>query len=173
MKAVKNQTEMENLRKAHLKDGIAVTRFMYWLKMNVGKQDMTEVSAAEYIEQLRKENEHFIEPSFSTICAYGANGAIVHYSATPENCAQIKPEGFLMVDSGGHYLEGSTDITRTFALGPLTEEMKKHFTLVLRAMLNLKDTRFGASTLISGQEKYFGNRDLTINMVQDMVWVIF
>lgn len=142
MKAVKNQTEMENLRKAHLKDGIAVTRFMYWLKMNVGKQDMTEVSAAEYIEQLRRENEHFIEPSFSTICAYGANGAIVHYSAAPENCARIKPEGLLMVDSGGHYLEGSTDITRTFALGPLTEEMKKHFTLVLRAMLNLKDTRF-------------------------------
>ncbi len=142
MKAVKNQTEMENLRKAHLKDGIAVTRFMYWLKKNVGKQDMTEVSAAEYIEQLRRENEYFIEPSFSTICAYGANGAIVHYSAAPENCARIKPEGLLMVDSGGHYLEGSTDITRTFALGPLTEEMKKHFTLVLRAMLNLKDTRF-------------------------------
>lgn len=142
MKAVKNQTEMENLRKAHLKDGIAVTRFMYWLKKNVGKQPMTEISAAEYIEQLRKENEHFIEPSFSTICAYGANGAIVHYSAAPQNCAQIKPEGFLMVDSGGHYLEGSTDITRTFALGALTAEMKKHFTLVLRAMLNLKNTKF-------------------------------
>lgn len=142
MKAVKNQTEMENLRKAHLKDGIAVTRFMYWLKKNVGKQPMTEISAAEYIEQLRKENEHFIEPSFATICAYGANGAIVHYSATPENCAQIKPEGLLMVDSGGHYLEGSTDITRTFALGPLSEEMKRHFTLVLRAMLNLKNSRF-------------------------------
>lgn len=142
MKAVKNQTEMENLRKVHLKDGIAVTRFMYWLKKNVGKQPMTEISAAEYIEQLRKENEHFIEPSFATICAYGANGAIVHYSATPENCAQIKPEGLLMVDSGGHYLEGSTDITRTFALGPLSEEMKRHFTLVLRAMLNLKNSRF-------------------------------
>lgn len=142
MKAVKNQTEMENLRKVHLKDGIAVTRFMYWLKKNVGKQPMTEISAAEYIEQLRKENEHFIEPSFATICAYGANGAIVHYSATLENCAQIKPEGLLMVDSGGHYLEGSTDITRTFALGPLSEEMKRHFTLVLRAMLNLKNSRF-------------------------------
>lgn len=142
MKAVKNQTEMENLRKAHLKDGTAVTRFMYWLKKNAGKQPMTEVSAAEYLERLRRENEHFIEPSFATICAYGANGAIVHYSATPENCAQIKAEGLLMVDSGGHYLEGSTDITRTFALGPLSEEMKRHFTLVLRAMLNLKNSRF-------------------------------
>lgn len=142
MKAVKNQTEMENLRKAHLKDGIAVTRFMYWLKKNVGKIPMNEVSAAEYLETLRRENENFIEPSFETICAYGANGAIIHYSATKENCAEIKPEGLLMVDSGGHYLEGSTDITRTFALGPVTGEMKKHFTLVLRAMLNLRSSRF-------------------------------
>lgn len=142
MKAVKNQTEMENLRKAHLKDGIAVTRFMYWLKKNVGKQLITEVSAAQKIEALREESENYIEPSFATICSYGANGAIVHYSAKPETCAEVKPEGLLMVDSGGHYLEGSTDITRTFALGALTEEMKAHFTLVLRAMLNLKNSRF-------------------------------
>lgn len=142
MKAVKNQTEIENLRKAHLKDGAAVTRFMYWLKKNAGKLSMTEISAAEHLEALRRENEHFIEPSFETICAYGANGAIIHYSAKPGACAEIKPEGLLMVDSGGHYLEGTTDITRTFALGPLTDEMKKHFTLVLRAMLNLKNSRF-------------------------------
>ncbi len=142
MKAVKNQTEMENLRKAHLKDGIAVTRFMYWLKKNAGKISITEVSAARYLEDLRREGEHFIEPSFGTICAYGANGAIVHYSAKEEDCAQVGPEGFLMVDSGGHYLEGSTDITRTFALGPVTAQMKEHFTLVLRAMLSLKNTRF-------------------------------
>lgn len=142
MKAVKNLTEMENLRKAHLKDGIAVTRFMYWLKKNVGKLPMTEVSAAEYLEALRRKNENFIEPSFETICAYGANGAIIHYSAAREACAEIKPEGLLMVDSGGHYLEGTTDITRTFALGPITGEMKQHFTLVLRAMLNLKYSRF-------------------------------
>ena len=142
MKAVKNRTEMENLRKAHLKDGIAVTRFMYWLKKNAGKLPMTEVSAAEYLEALRQENENFVEPSFETICAYGANGAIIHYSATPEKCAKIRPEGLLMVDSGGHYLEGTTDITRTFVLGPVSDEMKKHFTLVLRAMLNLKSTRF-------------------------------
>ena len=142
MKAVKNRTEMENLRKVHLKDGVAVTRFMYWLKKNVGTLSMTEVSAAEYLEMLRRDNENFIEPSFETICAYGANGAVIHYSATREECAEIKPEGLLMVDSGGHYLEGTTDITRTFALGPVTEDMKKHFTLVLRAMLNLKYSRF-------------------------------
>lgn len=142
MKAVKNRTEMENLRKVHLKDGVAVTRFMYWLKKNVGTLSMTEVSAAEYLEMLRRDNENFIEPSFETICAYGANGAVIHYSATREECAEIKPEGLLMVDSGGHYLEGTTDITRTFALGTVTEDMKKHFTLVLRAMLNLKYSRF-------------------------------
>lgn len=142
MKAVKNQTEIENLRKAHLKDGIAVTRFMYWLKQNVGKIPMDEVSVAEFLESLRRKERDFIEPSFDTICAYGANGAIIHYSASPDACAEIKPEGLLMVDSGGHYLQGSTDVTRTFVLGPVTEEMKNHFTLVLRAMLSLKTSRF-------------------------------
>lgn len=142
MKAVKNPVEMENLRKSHLKDGIAVTHFMYWLKKNIGKLPMTEISAAEQLEMFRRQQEGFIEPSFGTICAYGANGAIVHYSATSENFAKLRPEGLLVVDSGGHYPEGTTDITRTFALGPLTEEMKMHFTLVLRAMLNLKNTRF-------------------------------
>lgn len=142
MKAVKNPVEMENLRKSHLKDGIAVTHFMYWLKKNIGKLPMTEISAAEQLEMFRRQQEGFIEPSFGTICAYGANGAIVHYSATSENFAELRPEGLLVVDSGGHYPEGTTDITRTFALGPLTEEMKMHFTLVLRAMLNLKNTRF-------------------------------
>lgn len=142
MKAIKNPKEMENLRKAHLRDGVAVTRFMYWLKKNVGEIPMTETSAAEYLEQLRREQEKFIEPSFATICAYGSNGAIIHYSAKPESCAEIKPEGMLMVDSGGHYLDGSTDITRTFVLGEVTDEMKQHFTLVLRAMLHLANTRF-------------------------------
>lgn len=142
MKAVKNETEQENLRKAHLMDGIAVTKFMYWLKTNVGKIPMTEISASDYLESLRAQNESFIEPSFSTICAYGANGAIIHYSAAPESCAGIRAEGMLMVDSGGHYYEGSTDITRTFVLGDISEEMKQHFTLVARAMLRLKSTKF-------------------------------
>lgn len=142
MKAVKNQTEMENLRKAHLWDGIAVTHFMYWLKKNVGKISMTEVSASAYQEGLRETYEHFVEPSFSTICAYGPNGAIAHYSAKEDACEEIRPEGMLLVDSGGHYLEGSTDITRTFVLGSVSKEMKEHFTLVLRALLNLKNARF-------------------------------
>ena len=142
MKAVKNETERDNLRKAHLKDGVAVTKFMYWLKTNMGKERITELTAAEKLEQLRKRQEHFIEPSFETISAYGSNGAIIHYSASPKQCAVLKPKGLFMVDSGGHYLEGSTDITRTFVLGEVTEEMKRHFTLVLRAMLNLKNTCF-------------------------------
>ena len=142
MKAIKNKTEQENIRKAHLMDGIAVTKFMYWLKNNVGKIPMDELNAAAYLEKLRAENTSFIEPSFSTICAYGANGAIIHYSATKEQFAEIMPEGMLMVDSGGHYLEGSTDITRTFVLGEITAEMKKHFTLVVKAMLRLRNAKF-------------------------------
>lgn len=142
MKAIKNETEQKNIRKAHLMDGIAVTKFMYWLKKNVGKIPMDELSAAAYLEKLRAENKSFLEPSFSTICAYGANGAIIHYSATKEQFAEIKPEGMLMVDSGGHYYEGSTDITRTFVLGEITEEMKAHFTLVVKAMLRLSNAKF-------------------------------
>lgn len=142
MKAIKNETEQENIRKAHLMDGIAVTRFMYWLKENVGKLPMDELSAAKYLEQLRAENETFIEPSFSTICAYGSNGAIIHYSASKEQFAKIRPEGMLMVDSGGHYYEGSTDITRTFVLGEITGEMKAHFTMVAKAMLRLRNAKF-------------------------------
>lgn len=142
MKAVKNRTEQENLRKAHLMDGIAVTKFMYWLKKNVGEIPMTEISAAAYLRKLRDVNPSFLEPSFPTICAYASNGAVIHYSALEKSCAQIKPEGMLMVDSGGHYWEGSTDITRTFVLGKITNEMKLHFTLVVRAMLRLKSARF-------------------------------
>lgn len=142
MKAVKNPIEQENIKKAHLMDAVAVTKFMYWLKTNVGKIPMTELSAAAYLEEQRRENASFIEPSFTTICAYGANGAIIHYSATKESFSEIKDKGMLMVDSGGHYYEGTTDITRTFVLGEITEEMKQHFTLVARAMLRLKNIRF-------------------------------
>ncbi len=142
MKAVKNPAEQENLRKAHLMDAVAVTKFMYWLKKNVGKMPMTEISAARYLEELRAKSPSFIEPSFSTICAYGPNGAIIHYGATEENFSEIHAKGMLMVDSGGHYYEGSTDITRTFILGEITEEMRQHFTLVARAMLRLKSVRF-------------------------------
>ncbi len=142
LKAVKNETELKNTRIAHLKDAVAVTKFMYWLKTNIGQTKMTEISASDYLEELRKEQEHFIDLSFDTISAYGANAAMMHYSATKESNAVLKPKGFLLVDSGGHYLEGTTDITRTFALGKLTKEEKLHFTAVCRANLNLANAKF-------------------------------
>jgi Xaa-Pro aminopeptidase len=142
MKAIKNKTEVDNTRMAHVKDGVAVTKFMYWLKTNIGKIPMTEISASDYLEARRREQENFIELSFSTICAYGANAAMMHYSATPESNAELKPAGFLLVDSGGHYYEGTTDITRTFALGPITDEMKQHFTAVCRSNMKLANAKF-------------------------------
>lgn len=142
MKAVKNETELKNIRNAHIKDGVAFTKFMYWLKTNVGKIKITEISASDYLEERRREQELFVDLSFETISAYGANAAMMHYCATPESDAELKPEGFLLVDSGGHYLEGSTDITRTMALGTLTEEEKFHFTTVCRSNLNLAAAKF-------------------------------
>lgn len=142
MKAVKNKTEVDNTRAAHVKDGVAFTKFMYWLKTNIGKIPMTEITASDYLADRRKEQEGFIDLSFDTICAYGANAAMMHYAATPETDTELKPEGFLLVDSGGHYYEGTTDITRTMALGPITDEMKLHFTTVCRSNLNLANARF-------------------------------
>ena len=142
MKAVKNPVEVENTKRAHVKDGVAFTKFMYWLKTNIGKIPMTEISASDYLEERRREQEGFIELSFDTICAYGANAAMMHYAATPESDATLAPEGFLLVDSGGHYFEGTTDITRTMALGPVTDEMRLHFTAVCRSNLNLANAKF-------------------------------
>lgn len=142
MKSIKNETELLHTRRAHIKDAVAVTRFMYWLKKNIGSVPMDEVSVAEQIDGLRAQQDGFIELSFPTISAYGTNGAIIHYGPQKETCAVLKPEGMLMVDSGGHYIDGTTDITRTFILGPVTPQMKKHYTLVLRAMLSLRATRF-------------------------------
>ncbi|MCH5350005.1 MAG: aminopeptidase P family protein [Oscillospiraceae bacterium] len=144
LKAVKNPVEIENIRYAHLLDGIAVTKFMMWIKTSIGKEKITEWDAAVYMDGLRKKigGEHFIAPSFETISAYGANAAMMHYSAKKEDCAVLEPKGMLLVDSGGHYLEGTTDITRTFALGELTDEMRFHFTLSLRSMLNLAAAKF-------------------------------
>lgn len=142
MKAVKTKTEYENMARAHVKDGVAVTKFMYWLKQNIGKETITEVSAGEKIEALRKEQEGFIEPSFESIMAYGPHGAIVHYSATEESDVALEPRSFFLVDTGGQYYEGTTDVTRTFALGELTDEEKKAYTLVLRGNLNLSAAKF-------------------------------
>lgn len=142
MKAIKNETEVRNTRNAHVKDAVAMCRFMYWLKKNVGKIPMTEISVSDYLQQLRAEQEGFLDLSFDTICGYADHGAIVHYSATPESDVPLKPEGLLLVDSGGHYLEGTTDITRTFVLGPITDEMKADFTRVCRSNMNLANVRF-------------------------------
>ena len=142
LKAVKNETELKNTREAHLKDAAAVTKFMYWLKTNIGKVEISEISASDYLEERRKEQEHYLDLSFDTISAYGPHGAMMHYSATKESNAVLKPEGFLLVDSGGHYLEGTTDITRTFALGALTDEEKQHFTAVCRSNMNLANAKF-------------------------------
>ena len=142
MKAIKNETELENLRNAHIKDGTAVARLMFWLKKNAGKVAMTELSVSEYLYQLRAKEEGFISPSFNTICAYRANAAMMHYSATEESHAVIKPRDLLLIDSGGQYLEGTTDITRTFAMGEVTQEQKMHFTAVLCGMLNLQNAKF-------------------------------
>lgn len=140
--ATKNEVELKNIRKAHVKDGIACTKFMYWLKKNIGKMPITELSAQDYLAELRAQQEGFLDLSFDTISAYGPNAAMMHYSATPDSFSELKPEGFLLVDSGGHYLEGSTDITRTFVLGPLTDEQKKMYTAVLRSNMNLANARF-------------------------------
>lgn len=142
MKAIKNPVELENLRNAHVEDGVAFTKFMYWLKTNVGKIPMTEITASDYLAERRKERKGFLDLSFDTIAAYEANGAMMHYCATLESAAVLEPRGFLLVDSGGHYYQGTTDITRTMALGPITEKQREHFTIVLRSNLNLAAAKF-------------------------------
>ena len=142
LKAIKNDVELENLRQAHIKDGLAVTKLMYWLKQNAGKVEMTELSVENELLRLRQAQEHFISPSFDTICAYRANAAMMHYRATEESSAAIEARDLLLIDSGAQYLEGTTDITRTFAMGEVEEEQKVHFTAVLCGMLNLANARF-------------------------------
>ena len=142
LKAVKNPVEMENIRKAHIKDGVAVTKFIYWLKTNIGKIPMDELSVSDKLYSLRQEQEGFLGLSFDTISAYGPNAAMCHYQPTPEDHAQLKPEGLYLVDSGGQYYEGTTDITRTVALGPLTQEEKEHFTVTAMGTLRLGNAKF-------------------------------
>ena len=141
-KAIKTVAERENEKKAHVKDGMAVTHFMYWLKKNVGRLDITEMSAAVKLDEFRKKQPGYLGESFDPIMGYGAHGAIVHYSATEETNAKLETRSFLLSDTGGHYYEGTTDITRTIALGELTDEEKKVFTLVLKGHLNLANAQF-------------------------------
>ncbi len=141
-KAVKNPVEVENMRRAHIKDGVAMTKFLYWLKKNIGKIPMTEISVSDYLEELRRQQDGNLGLSFDTISAYGPNAAMCHYSATPESNAVLEPRGLYLVDSGGQYYEGTTDITRTVALGPITDEEREHFTLVAMSMLRLGHVKF-------------------------------
>lgn len=142
MKAVKNDVEIENEKRAHIKDGVAMTKFIYWLKKNTGRIPMDEISVSDYLGKLRMDQEGCIGLSFATISAYGAHGAMCHYSATPESSIPLEPKGLYLIDSGGQYYEGTTDITRTIAMGPVTDEEKEHFTLVLMSMLRLGDVKF-------------------------------
>ena len=142
LKAIKNDVELDNLRAAHVKDGLAVTRLMYWLKQNAGKAAMDELSVTDRLLELRREQEHFISTSFDTICAYRENAAMMHYKATEDSSARIEAKDLLLIDSGAQYLEGTTDITRTFAMGEVDREQKEHFTAVLCGMLNLQNAKF-------------------------------
>ena len=142
LKAIKNNVEIENMINAHIMDGVAVTRFIYWLKHNVSKEKMTEISIANKLEEFRKSWKTYLAPSFETIVGYADHGAIVHYSATKETDYEVKADNFVLIDSGGHYVEGTTDITRTISLGKVTPKMKKMYTAVLKGHLNLAASVF-------------------------------
>lgn len=133
MKAVKNETEIASSKHAHIKDGVAVTKLIKWVKDNVGKIHMTEITVADKLKEFRFEQEGCFDLSFETISGYGPNGAIIHYAPTPETDAEILPEGFLLLDSGAQFIDGTTDITRTIAVGPLTQEMIDDYTYVLKS----------------------------------------
>ena len=142
MKAVKNLVELTNIEKAHIKDGVAITKLMYWLKTNVTKTKITEISASEKLEEFRKLQKGYLWQSFAPICAFKEHAAMMHYSATPETDVELTEGHLFLMDTGGNYYEGTTDITRTIALGEVSKELKKHFTAVARGMMNLARARF-------------------------------
>lgn len=146
LKAIKNDVEVAHLRRVMEKDGVALLRFMRWLEEAVPQGNVTEVVAQDKLHVFRAQQENFIGDSFHTISGYGPNGAIVHYSATPEIAATLQPKGLYLVDSGGQYLIGTTDITRTLAMGPLTAEEKKDYTLVLQGHISLSIAHFREGT---------------------------
>ncbi|MDQ0150968.1 aminopeptidase P family protein [Eubacterium multiforme] len=141
-KAIKNPIELENIEKAHVKDGVAITKLMYWLKKNIGKIKITEISACNKLEEFRKMQDNYLWQSFDPICAFGEHAAMMHYTSTPETDVELKEGSFILMDTGGNYFEGSTDITRTIALGEVDEKLKHHFTAVARSMMNLAKAKF-------------------------------
>ncbi|WP_036909907.1 aminopeptidase P family protein [Prevotella sp. FD3004] len=146
MKTIKNPIEIAGFKSAMLKDGIAMVKFLRWLKPAVESGEQSEMSVDEKLTSLRAEQPLYRDISFDTIAGYQTHGAIVHYEATPETDMALKPEGFLLLDSGAQYLDGTTDITRTIALGPLTEEQKKIYTLVLKGHIQVELCKFPSGT---------------------------
>lgn len=142
LKAIKNEIEIANFENAHIKDGVAMVKFIKYLKDNIGKEKITEISASKKLSELRSQGELAKGDSFGTIAGYKEHAAMMHYSATPESDYELKPQGLFLVDSGGQYLDGTTDITRTFVLGKITEEEKRDFTLVLKGHINLAKAKF-------------------------------
>lgn len=142
LKSIKNETEISNIKQAHIKDGVAVVKFLHYVKTKIKQINLSEISVTKVLENFRKQQPGFIDISFNTICAYNEHAAMMHYSANEQTNKTLKPEGFLLVDSGGHYLEGSTDITRTICLGKPTNEMKLHYTTVLKSVIALSEAVF-------------------------------
>ncbi len=142
MKAVKNSVEVENERIAHIKDSVAVIKMIYYLKTNYNKKAITELDVVEKLEEFRKIDNDYIEPSFGTISAFGSNGAIVHYEPSEQTNKLIEEGKYLLVDAGGHYYQGTTDMTRTISFGNVSEMQKKHYTAVLKGNLRLSDAKF-------------------------------
>lgn len=142
LKAVKNPVELAKMEKIYMEDNVALTKFIYWLKKNIGKQEITEVSASDRLEAFRREIPEFLGLSFPTIAGFGPNAAMMHYEATEECHAVLEQKGFLLVDSGGQYMGGTTDVTRTIALGELTKEEKFHYTLVAAGMIQMTNAKF-------------------------------
>ncbi|WP_156561301.1 M24 family metallopeptidase [Clostridium paraputrificum] len=142
LKAVKNEVEIKNMEVSQVRDGVAMVKFIKWLKENVGKINVTEISASDKLEEIRAKGENFKGLSFNTIAGYKDHAAMMHYSATEESQYELDSEGMLLIDSGAQYLDGTTDITRTFILGPITEEEKRDFTLVLKSHIVLATTIF-------------------------------
>lgn len=141
-KIVKNEVEIANTKNCHLRDGVYMTKFMYWLKKEVKKRNLSELEVANYIDELRLSDELCLDLSFDTISAYGKNAAVVHYTASEDSNAVVKAEGMLLVDSGAQYLDGTTDITRTFILGPITDEERLCYTTTCKSMLHLANAKF-------------------------------
>lgn len=166
-KCVKNPTEVENIRIAEIKDSVAHVRFMKWLKENVGKMKITEMSASDKLDEFRAEMGNFIRPSFEPISSFGEHGAIVHYTSSPETDVELKEGQLFLTDTGAGFYEGSTDVTRTYALGEVPQIMKDHFTLVAISNLQLGNAKFleGSTGMVLDilARKPFWDRDLNFN----------